>query len=76
MRRTKAQLGEDLPASTEAFSALAGLAHYDVLEAAGELLLGHGLDNVSMDVISERAGVSKADLPLVAHQRDAGAGRA
>jgi AcrR family transcriptional regulator len=33
-----------------------------ILAAAGELLLEHGLDAVSMDVIAERAGVSKATI--------------
>jgi AcrR family transcriptional regulator len=33
-----------------------------ILAAAGELLLEHGLDAVSMDAIAERAGVSKATI--------------
>jgi AcrR family transcriptional regulator len=33
-----------------------------ILAAAGELLLQHGLEAVSMDVIAERAGVSKATI--------------
>jgi AcrR family transcriptional regulator len=33
-----------------------------ILAAAGELLLEHGLDAVSMDAIAEQAGVSKATI--------------
>jgi AcrR family transcriptional regulator len=33
-----------------------------ILAAAGELLLEHGLEAVSMDAIAERAGVSKATI--------------
>jgi AcrR family transcriptional regulator len=33
-----------------------------ILEAAGELLLGHGLSDVSMDALAARAGVSKATI--------------
>ena len=33
-----------------------------ILQAAGELLLAHGLGEVSMDAIAERAGVSKATI--------------
>jgi AcrR family transcriptional regulator len=33
-----------------------------VLLAAGELLLGHGLGEVSMDAVANRAGVSKATI--------------
>ncbi|MDX6484910.1 MAG: hypothetical protein QOF43_63 [Gaiellaceae bacterium] len=37
-------------------------AHKAILEAAGELLLEHGLDRVGMDAIAMRAGVSKATI--------------
>jgi rhodanese-related sulfurtransferase len=37
-------------------------AHKAILEAAGELLLQHGLDGVGMDAIAMRAGVSKATI--------------
>lgn len=33
-----------------------------ILEAAGDLLLGHGLGEVSMDAVAHRAGVSKATI--------------
>lgn len=33
-----------------------------ILDAAGELLLGHGLGEVSMDAVAIRAGVSKATI--------------
>src|SRR3981081_2398560 len=33
-----------------------------VLDAADDLLLGHGLGEVSMDAVSQRAGVSKATI--------------
>src|SRR6202035_327517 len=37
-------------------------AHKAVLDAAAELLLARGLSAVSMDVVAERAGVSKATI--------------
>ena len=37
-------------------------AHKAVLDAAAELLLTHGLAEVSMDTVAERAGVSKATI--------------
>jgi AcrR family transcriptional regulator len=37
-------------------------AHRAVLDAAAELLLTHGLSEVSMDTVAERAGVSKATI--------------
>jgi AcrR family transcriptional regulator len=33
-----------------------------ILEAAGELLLQHGLGSISMDAVAERAGASKATI--------------
>jgi AcrR family transcriptional regulator len=33
-----------------------------ILEAAGELLLQHGLNSISMDAVAERAGASKATI--------------
>jgi AcrR family transcriptional regulator len=33
-----------------------------ILDAAGDLLLGHGLSEVSMDEVAARAGVSKATI--------------
>jgi AcrR family transcriptional regulator len=37
-------------------------AHQAVLDAAAELLLTHGLSEVSMDTVADRAGVSKATI--------------
>jgi len=37
-------------------------AHQAVLDAAADLLLTHGLSEVSMDTVAERAGVSKATI--------------